>query len=206
MKTQVYDLGGKACSEIELSDAIFGIEARGDILARVVRWQLAKRRAGTHAAKVRNDVRGSTKKIVKQKGSGGARHGSKRGAQFRGGGVIFGPTPRDHSFDLPKKVRKLGLRMALAEKFALGKLRIVQDFALEDNKTKTALGVIQGLDTRKVLFIDGSVVHQNMARATSNIVGFDVLPQVGANVYDIVRKDQLVLTVEAVQALEERLK
>lgn len=206
MKTQVYDLGGKACSEIELSDAIFGIEARGDILARVVRWQLAKRRAGTHAAKVRSDVRGSTKKIVKQKGSGGARHGSKRGAQFRGGGVIFGPTPRDHSFDLPKKVRKLGLRMALAEKFALGKLRIVQDFALEDNKTKTALGVIQGLDTRKVLFIDGSVVHQNMARATSNIVGFDVLPQVGANVYDIVRKDQLVLTVEAVQALEERLK
>lgn len=206
MKTQVYDLGGKACSEIELSDAIFGIEARGDILARVVRWQLAKRRAGTHAAKVRSDVRGSTKKIVKQKGSGGARHGSKRGAQFRGGGIIFGPTPRDHSFDLPKKVRKLGLRMALAEKFALGKLRIVQDFALEDNKTKTALSVIQGLDTRKVLFIDGSVVHQNMARATSNIVGFDVLPQVGANVYDIVRKDQLVLTVEAVQALEERLK
>lgn len=206
MKTPVYDLGGKACSEIELPDTIFGIEARGDILARVVRWQLAKRRAGTHAVKVRSDVSGSTKKIVKQKGSGGARHGSKRGAQFRGGGIIFGPTPRDHSFDLPKKVRKLGLKMALAEKLALGKLRIVQDFNLADSKTKSALGVIKGMDSKKVLFVDGQTVNQNMARATSNIVGLDVLPQIGANVYDIVRKEQLVLTVEAVQALGERLK
>lgn len=206
MKTPVYDLDGKACSEIDLPDAIFGIEARGDILARVIRWQLAKRRSGTHAVKGRSDVAGSTKKIVKQKGSGGARHGSKRGAQFRGGGIIFGPTPRDHSFDLPKKVRKLGLKMALAEKLALGKLRIVQDFNLADNKTKTALNVLKGLDGKKVLFVDGGMVNANMARATSNIIGLDVLPQIGANVYDIVRKDQLVLTVEAVQALGERLK
>lgn len=206
MKTPVYDLAGKACSEIELPDAIFGIEARGDILARVVRWQLAKRRAGTHAVKGRSDVQGSTKKIVKQKGSGGARHGSKRGAQFRGGGIIFGPTPRDHSFDLPKKVRKLGLRMALAQKFAEGKLRIVQDFNLADNKTKTALQMLDGLESRKVLFVDGGAVNSNMARATSNIVGLDVLPHIGANVYDIVRKEQVVLTVEAVRALEERLK
>lgn len=206
MKAPVYDLQGKQCSEVDLPESIFGVEARGDIIARLVRWQLAKRRAGTHDVKERGEVAGSTKKIVKQKGSGGARHGSKRGAQFRGGGIIFGPTPRDHSFDLPKKVRKLGLKMALSDKMASGKLRIVKDFGLADCKTKTLLSVAEKLEIgSKVLFIDSASVDVNLKRSASNIIGMDVLPQIGANVYDIVRKDQLVLTVDALNALGERL-
>lgn len=208
MKANVIDINGKAAGDIELSEDVFGLASRQDILNRVVLWQLAKRRAGTHAIKERGAVSGSTKKIVRQKGSGGARHGSKRGAQFRGGGIIFGPVVRDHGYDLPKKVRKLGLKVALSEKMRSGNLVVVKSLELADNKTKTALAALDSikLNSQKSLFIDNQAVNENFFRATLNIPHVDVLPQIGANVYDILRKEKLVLTVEAVKTLEERLK
>jgi large subunit ribosomal protein L4 len=208
MKANVIDINGKAAGDIELSEDVFGLASRKDILNRVVLWQLAKRRAGTHAIKERGDVSGSTKKIVRQKGSGGARHGSKRGAQFRGGGIIFGPVVRDHGYDLPKKVRKLGLKVALSEKMRSGDLVVVTSLELADNKTKTALVALNSiqLGNQKSLFIDNQAVNENFFKATLNIPHVDVLPQIGANVYDILRKEKLVLTVEAVKTLEERLK
>jgi large subunit ribosomal protein L4 len=208
MKTKVLDLSGKAAGDLDLDPAVFGLTPRADILNRVVLWQLAKRRAGTHAVKERGDVSGSTKKIVRQKGSGGARHGSKRGAQFRGGGIIFGPVVRDHAHDLPKKVRKLGLRMALSDKAQNGNLIIVKDFNLKDHKTKTALSTLETLKIggQKTVMIDAHEVTETMTRGIFNIVGVDILPQIGANVYDIIRKEKLVMTVEAVKALEDRLK
>lgn len=206
MKLSVYNKEGKPSGEIELNDAVFALSPRQDIIARTILWQLAKRRAGTHKAKVRSEVAGSTKKIVRQKGSGGARHGSKRGAQFRGGGIIFGPVVRDHGFDLPKKVRKLALRMALSAKAKEGKLIVLDDFQLEDHKTTSALSCFASLNVQKALLIDGQEVQENMLKATLNLKDFDVLPQIGANVYDIVRKDQLILSADGVKALEERLK
>jgi len=206
MKTTVINLDNKAVGELELDEAIFGVEPRKDILARVVNWQLAKRRAGTHKTKGISDIRGTTKKPYKQKGTGHARQGSLRSPQFRGGAVIFGPVVRSHAYDLQKKVRKLGLKMALSAKAAEGKLTILDEAAVKQSKTKALVGKFGKLGWSSVLIIDGPEIDEGFARAARNIPGVDVLPQQGANVYDILRRDTLVLTKAAVAKLQERLK
>ncbi len=206
MKINVLGNDNNVKEEIELNDYIFSVEPRSDILARVVQWQLSKRQQGTHSSKSRSFVSGSTKKIVKQKGSGGARHGSKRGAQFRGGGIIFGPVPHSHAFSLPKKIRSLGLRMALSAKALAGNLTILASFDIESVKTKEALKKFSYLGTNSALFIDGEFVNPALYHAVSNIIGMDVLPHIGANVYDILRKEKLVVSLSGIKALEERLK
>lgn len=205
MKISVVGKNSKQVQEVELSDDVYGLEPREDILFRVVSWQLAKRRAGTHKVKERGDVSGSTKKIVRQKGSGGARHGSKRGAQFRGGGIIFGPVVRDHAHSLPKKIRNLGMRMALSAKLKTGNLIVVDSLEATSPKTKDALQVLANLNVNSALLVDASV-NENMLKSITNIHNVDLLPQIGANVYDIIRREKLVLTLEAAKALEERLK
>ena len=206
MKLSVLDKNNKVKEEIEINDAIFSIEPRSDIMSRVVHWQLSKRQQGTHSTKSRSFVSGSTKKIVKQKGSGGARHGSKRGAQFRGGGIIFGPVPHSHAYSLPKKVRALGLRLALSAKALSGNLTILESFEMDNAKTKEALKRFSNLGTHSALFIDGESVNPGLSLAVSNVIGMDALPQIGANVYDILRKEKLVISVAGIRALEERLK
>jgi large subunit ribosomal protein L4 len=203
MKIQILDDENKVSGELELSDGVFGIVPRRDILSRVVLWQLAKRRSGNHNVKNKSDVHGTTRKFVKQKGTGGARHGSKKAAQFRGGGIIFGPVNRDHGYDLQKKVRKLGLKMALSEKIKHGKLIIVNSLKY-DERMKTKDFISKFPDMKTVLFID-SDKNENILRALSNIVGYDYIPQIGANVYDIIKKDKVVISVDAVKQLEERL-
>ncbi|MFQ5467134.1 MAG: 50S ribosomal protein L4 [Kiloniellaceae bacterium] len=206
MKCAVTTLDNKAAGEIELDEAIFALPARADILARTVNWQLAKRRAGTHKTKSRGEVAGSTKKISRQKGGGRARHGSPRVNIFRGGGRAFGPVVRDHAHDLPKKVRRLALKTALSAKVADGKLIVLDKAAVKDAKTAELRGKLDALGWSNVLVIDGAAVDPAFARAARNLPGIDVLPQQGANVYDILRRDTLVLTKDAVQALEARLK
>jgi large subunit ribosomal protein L4 len=206
MKTQVIKLDASAAGEIELDDAIFGLEPRADILHRVVRWQLAKRQAGTHSVLGRADVSYSTKKIYKQKGTGGARHGSRKAPIFRKGGVAKGPVPRSHAHDLTKKFRALGLRHALSAKAGAGELVVLEAAALPEGKTKLLAEKLKGLGWKRALVIDGVEVDANFARAARNIEGLDVLPSIGANVYDILRRDTLVLTKSAVEALEARLK
>ncbi len=206
MKAQVILLAGEAAGEIELADEVFGLEPRADILHRVVRWQLAKRQAGTHKTKTRGEVSYSTKKIVRQKGSGGARHGDKGVTQFRHGGNAKGPVVRSHAHDIQKKVRALGLRHALSAKAKAGELIVLDEAKLESGKTKELKAAFDKLGLAKALIIDGSAVDEGFARAARNIPNVDVLPSVGANVYDILRRDRLVLTKAAVAALEERLK
>ena len=205
MQADVKTLDNEPAGQIELADAIFGLEPRADILHRVVTWQLAKRRAGTHKTKQRAEVNGSTKKIWRQKGTGRARHGSKKAPQFRGGGVTFGPQPRDHGFSLPKKVRKLGLANALSAKRAAGELIVIDTAALPEAKTRELLARLDKLGLDNALVIDGMAVDENFARAARNLPRIDVLPSQGANVYDILRRKQLVLTKAAVAALEARL-
>jgi len=204
MKTDVINIQLKKVSSIELNAEVFGLEPRADILSRVVQWQLAKRQAGTHSVKERGDVRGSTKKIVRQKGSGGARHGAKRAAQFRGGGIIFGPQVRSHAHDLPKKVRKLGLKMALSAKFKAKELIIVDSLTDIEPKLKSLQSITCQIGSAGILLMDVAKA-ENILRASANLHDVDVLPTAGANVYDILRKEKLVLTVTAVKALEERL-
>ncbi len=206
MKTAVTMLDGAAAGEIELADEVFGLEPRADILQRVVRWQLAKRQAGTHKTLTRGETSYSTKKIVRQKGSGGARHGDRGVTQFRHGGNAKGPVPRSHAHDLQKKVRALGLRHALSAKAKAGELIVLDSATLESGKTKDLKAAMEKLGLGKTLVIDGAVVDAGFARAARNIQGLDVLPSQGANVYDILRRDRLVLTKAAVAALEERLK
>ncbi|TDI55687.1 MAG: 50S ribosomal protein L4 [Alphaproteobacteria bacterium] len=206
MKCEVITLDNKKAGEIDLDESIFGLPARKDILARMVEWQLARTRAGTHKAKGRSEVNGSNRKPWRQKGTGRARAGSTRISQFRGGGVIFGPTPRDHSIKLQKKVRRLALKTALSAKQAEGKLVILDRAAMDEGKTKILARALNTLGFQSVLFIDGPELDENFVRAASNIVGIDVLPQQGANVYDILRRDVLVLTKDAVSHLEARLK
>ena len=178
---------------------------RGDILQRVVRWQLAKRQAGTHKVKIRPEVHGTTKKPFRQKGTGSARQGSKKSTQHRGGGIIFGPVVRSHAHDLPKKIRRLGLLSALSSKAKDGKL-IILDTVSKATKTKDLAGTFKKLGWKSVLIIDGAEVNEGFAKAARNIMNVDVLPSMGANVYDILRRDTLVLTKDAVAKLEERLK
>jgi large subunit ribosomal protein L4 len=206
MKTAVKTLDNKSAGDIELADEIFGLPVRRDILARMVNWQLAKRRAGTHKTKGISDIQGTTKKPWRQKGTGRARQGSLRSPQFRGGAVIFGPVVRSHEFGLQKKVRRLALKTALSAKQAEGKLVVLDAASLKDPKTKVLAQRFEKLGWRSVLIIDGPSVDENFARAARNIPEVDVLPQQGANVYDILRRDTLVLTRDAVQHLEARLK
>ena len=207
MKLDVINLDKKSVGSVDVSDAVFGAEVRGDILQRVVRWQLAKRQAGTHKTKIISDVSGTTKKPFKQKGTGGARQGSLRSAQMRGGGIIFGPVVRSHAFSLPKKIRMLGLRSALSAKAKDGKLVVIENAAGgKEAKTKTLVAQLKKLGWTSALIVDGAQVDEGFARAARNIPGIDVLPTQGANVYDILRRDTLVLTKAALEKLEERLK
>jgi large subunit ribosomal protein L4 len=206
MKCSVITLDNAPAGEIELDETVFGLPVRKDILARMVNWQLAKRRAGTHKTKGVSDISGTTKKPYKQKGTGRARQGSLRSPQFRGGAVIFGPVVRSHAHDLPKKVRKLALKTALSAKVADGKLVVLDRAATAEHKTKGLAGRLGKLGWGSVLVIDGPVLDENFRRAAANLIGIDLLPQQGANVYDILRRDTLVLTRDAVQHLEARLK
>jgi large subunit ribosomal protein L4 len=206
MKLAVKTLDATSAGDIELADEVFGVPVRKDILARMVQWQLAKRRAGTHKTKGISDVQGTTKKPWRQKGTGRARQGSLRSPQFRGGAVIFGPVVRSHAFDLQKKVRRLALKTALSAKQAEGKLVVVDDVKLAAPKTKQLAERFEKLGWSSVLIIGGPVLDENFARAARNLPEVDVLPQQGANVYDILRRDTLVLTRDAVQHLEARLK
>ena len=206
MKADIISLDKKNVGSIDLPDSVFGVEVRRDILQRVVRWQLAKRQAGTHKAKVISEVSGTTKKPFKQKGTGSARQGSLRSPHMRGGGVIFGPVVRSHAHALPKKIRVLGLRSALSSKAKDGKLIVIDDVAGKDTKTKALAGQIKKLGWTSALIIGGADVNEAFVLAARNIKGIDVLPSQGANVYDILRRDTLVLTKSAVEKLEERLK
>ena len=206
MKCAVTTLDNKKAGEIVLDDTVFGLPVRADLLSRMVNWQLAKRRAGTHKTKGRSEVAGSTRKRYRQKGSGRARIGAGDVSQYRGGGRAFGPVPRDHGHKLPKKVRKLALKTALSAKAAEGKLVVLDGAKLAQGKTKELAEKLGKLGWASVLVIDGAAVDQGLARAAHNLPGVDVLPQIGANVYDILRRDTLALTKEAVEALEARLK
>jgi large subunit ribosomal protein L4 len=206
MKLSITNLAAEDVGSIELDETVFGLPVRKDILARMVNYQLAKRRAGTHKTKQIGDIAGTTKKPWKQKGTGRARQGSLRSPQFRGGAVIFGPLVRDHGFDLQKKVRKLALKTALSAKVSEGKLIVLDQAAIEAPKTKILAERFAALGWQNVLIIDGPEVNEGFARAARNLPHVDVLPQQGANVYDILRRDTLVLTQSAVEHLEARLK
>jgi len=205
MKVTVKNLEAADVGAIELDEAIFGVDVRADLLSRVVHWQLAKRRSGNHKTKGISEIAGTTKKPYKQKGTGRARQGSTRSPQFRGGATIFGPVVRDHGYDLPKKVRKLGLMSALASKLKDEKLIVLDDAKLTEPKTKMLKAQLEKLGLTSALIVDGAV-DENLKKAASNLIGIDVLPQIGANVYDILRRDTLVLTKNAIEALEARLK
>jgi large subunit ribosomal protein L4 len=206
MKATVKNLDNKDVGSVELLDTVFGVESRSDIIARMVNWQLAKRRAGTHKTKGISDISGTTKKPWAQKGTGHARQGSLRSPQFRKGAVIFGPVVRDHAHDMPKKVRALALRMALSSKAKDGKLIILEAAKADDHKTKALAVKLNKMGLSSVLFIDGANLDENFTKAARNIPHVDVLPEQGANVYDILRRDVLVLTTNAVEQLQERLK
>jgi large subunit ribosomal protein L4 len=206
MKVKVINLNNKAAGEVELADAVFGAPVRADIMHRAVRWQLAKKQAGTHNSKTVGEISGTTRKPWKQKGTGRARASSLRSPQFRGGAVIFGPKPRSHAHKLPKKVRRMALRSALSSKQAEGKLIVLESATLKDAKTSALTGHLAKLKlSASILLIDGPEIDGNLSRAARNIPGFDVLPQQGANVYDILRRDTLVLTKTAIELLEARL-
>jgi large subunit ribosomal protein L4 len=206
MQLDVKTFGGESAGSVELDDAIFGLEPRADILARMVRWQLAKRRAGTHAVKNRAEIWRTGKKMFKQKGTGNARHGSARAPQFRGGGRAFGPQVRSHEHDLPKKVRALALRHALSTKAKGQTLIVVDDARLDAPKTKELKDQFGKLGLGSALIISGAEVDANFGLAARNLPNIDVLPVQGINVYDILRRDTLVLTRAAVDALEARFK
>src|SRR5215213_11729785 len=205
MQVQIKNLAAEEVGSLELSDAIFGVEVRPDILHRVVTWQLAKRRAGTHKVKTRAEIARTGAKAYKQKGTGRARHGSRRANIFRGGGVAFGPHPRDHAVDLPKKVRALGLRCALSSKAAEGKLLVLDEAKLAEPRTKALAGALDKLGWGSTLVITGTEIERNFDLAARNLQTIDVLPAQGLNVYDILRRDTLVLTQDAVRQIEERL-
>jgi len=205
MKLDVIKLDGGKGGSIELSDEIFGIsEIRADILQRMVTWQLAKRRAGTHKIQVRNEVSRTSKKMYKQKGTGGARHGSRRAAQFVGGAKAHGPVVRSHAFDLPKKVRALALRHALSSKAKDGSLIVVDSLALKDAKTAALRTQLGAIGVTHALVIGGAEVDKNFGLAARNIPNVDVLPNAGLNVYDVLRRRTLVLTKDAVEAINAR--
>jgi large subunit ribosomal protein L4 len=203
MQIEIKTLDNGSAGTAELPDAIFGAEPRADIMARVVHWQQARRRAGTHKVKGMGEVQGTTKKPFRQKGTGNARQGSLRAPQFRTGGVVHGPVVRSHEYDLPKKVRRLGLISALSQKARDGKL-VVLDVAAGEAKTKDLAAKLKVLGWASALIVDRAV-DEGFLRASRNIVGLDVLPTVGANVYDILAHDVLAITTAGVEGLKERL-
>ena len=205
MKFDVIKLDGGKAGSVELSDDLFGLEPRADILHRVVRWQRNNAQAGTHKVKTRSEVSYSTKKIYRQKGTGGARHGARSAPIFRGGGVYKGPVVRDHGHDLTKKFRKLGLRHALSAKLKAGELVVIEN-AESAGKTAALAKQVKDLGWKRALVIDGATVNEDFAQAARNIEGLDILPTMGANVYDILKRDTLVITKAGLEALEARLK
>ena len=205
MKLKVIKLNGASAGSVDLGDDIFGLDPRVDILHRVVRWQRNKAQAGTHKVKTRSETSYSKKKIYRQKGTGGARHGDRNAPIFRTGGVYKGPTPRSHAHDLPKKVRTLGLKHALSAKAKEGSL-VILDKATSSGKTAELAKQVKDLGWKRALVIDGTEVNGDFVQAARNIEGLDILPTIGANVYDILKRDTLVLTKAGVEALEARLK
>ncbi|MEO9573304.1 MAG: 50S ribosomal protein L4 [Tateyamaria sp.] len=205
MKLDVIKLDGGKAGSVDLDEALFGLEPRTDILHRVVRWQRNNAQAGTHKVKTRSEVKYSTKKIYRQKGTGGARHGARSAPIFRGGGIYKGPVVRSHGHDLPKKFRKLGLRHALSAKMAAGELVVIED-ATTSGKTAALAKQVKNLGWKRALVIDGASVDQDFLAASRNIEGLDILPTMGANVYDILKRDTLVITKAGIEALEARLK
>ena len=206
MKFDAIKLDGAAAGSVDLDDAIFGLDPRVDILHRMVRWQRAAKQQGTHSTLGRSDVSYSTKKIYRQKGTGGARHGSKKAPIFRHGGTYKGPQPRSHAHDLTKKFRALGLRHALSAKRAAGELVIIDSAEIAVVKTSVLAKQLGNLGWKRALIIDGAAVNADFMRAAANIQTLDVLPSMGANVYDILKSDTLVITKAGLQALEARLK
>ncbi len=206
MELPVRNLRGEEVGTIELDEAVFGVPVRVDILHRVVRWQLAKRRRGTASTKSRSEVNRTKKKWYRQKGTGRARHGSRNAPIFVGGGVAHGPKPRDWSLDLPKKVRRLGLKCALSDRLKEGRLVVLDEARLEEPKTRLLVERLRGLGLADVLFVTEGEPERNFALAARNIPRVQVLPQIGANVYDILRHEHLVLTRAAAKQLEERLR
>jgi len=206
MKIDVTSISGAAAGSVELNDAIFGLDPRQDLIARMLRWQLAKRQAGTHETLGRADIHRTGKKMYKQKGTGGARHGSARVPQFRGGGRAFGPVVRSHATSLPKKVRALALKHALSAKAKDGGIIVIDKMTLKDGKTKGLAKQFDKLGLINALIIDGAEVELNFRNAARNIPNIDVLPVQGINVYDIMRRKTLVLTKAALDALEARFK
>jgi len=205
MKLKVIKMNGASAGSVELGEDIFGLDPRIDILHRVVRWQRNKAQAGTHKVKTRSETSYSRKKIYRQKGTGGARHGDRNAPIFRKGGIYKGPTPRSHAHDLPKKVRTLGLKHALSAKAKEGAL-VILDKATASGKTAELAKQVKELGWKRALVIDGAEVNGDFAQAARNIDGLDILPTIGANVYDILKRDTLVLTKAGVEALEARLK
>jgi large subunit ribosomal protein L4 len=206
MDHKVTTLDGKASGSVTLPDAIFGLAPRADIIQRMVRYQLSKRQAGTHKTKMRGEIALTTAKAYKQKGTGRARHGAKSAPQFRGGGKAFGPVVRSHAHGLPKKVRALALKLALSDKAKNEKLIVVADVAIKEPRTKVLVKNFEKLGFSNALIIGGATVEDNFRLAARNIPEIDVLPVQGINVYDIMRRDTLVLTKAAVEALTERFK
>jgi large subunit ribosomal protein L4 len=205
MKLDVIKLDGSKAGSLDLDEALFGLEPRADILHRVVRWQRNNAQAGTHKVKTRSEVKYSTKKIYRQKGTGGARHGARSAPIFRGGGIYKGPVVRSHGHDLPKKVRALGLKLALSAKAKAGELVII-DEATGAMKTSALAKQVTAMGWKRALIIDGASVNEDFMQAARNIEGLDVLPSMGANVYDILKRDTLVITKAGIEALEARLK
>jgi len=206
MKCPVIDITNKKVGDIDLDEFVFGASDRPDILSRVVNWQLAKRQAGTHKTKQRAEIKGSTAKPFNQKGTGRARQGDKKAPHMRGGGVAFGPVARSHAHSLTKKVRRLALRVALSVKQESGNLVVLSEAKAKTAKTSALAKQVEKLGWHSALIIDGAEVDKNFSLAARNIKGIDVLPQQGANVYDILRRDTLVLTKGAIEKLVERLK
>lgn len=206
MDLKVTTLDGASAGSISMADEVFGLEPRADILARTVRWQLAKRQAGTHKTKKRGEINMTGAKFGKQKGGGRARHGAKSAPQFRGGGKAFGPEPRSHAHELPKKVRTLALKHALSTKAREDAIIVIDNLSVETPKTKALLAQFEKLGIANALFIGGNAIEDGFRLAARNIANVDVLPVQGINVYDVLRRHTLVLTKDAVNALEERLK
>ena len=205
MQLDIINFDGKKVGSVELADSIFGLEPRADILHRVVTWQRAKSRAGTHAVKTVSDVQGSGKKAFKQKKTGNARQGERYNVHMRGGGVVHGPVVRDHSIDLPKKIRSLGLKMALSSKAKDGSLVIIDSEKLATAKTNAFAKQLKKLDIASALFVGAAELDENFKKSAANIANIDALPTIGLNVLDILKHEKLVLTADAVKAVEARL-
>ncbi len=205
MQVNIINFDGKTVGKIDLQDSIFGLDARADVLHRVVTWQRAKSRAGTHAVKTVSDVAGSGKKAFKQKKTGNARQGERYNVHMRGGGVVHGPIVRDHSIDLPKKIRSLGLKMAMSSKVKDGSFVVIESEKLTAAKTAAFAKQLKKLDIKSALFVGGDTLDENFKKSVANINNVDALPTIGLNVLDILKHDKLVLTADAVKAIEARL-